>query len=99
MWPDLSPLREAITPKLWIFCADASRKGCTGRALQLLATLSEKDLRDTPSAVLADHLYNTDKNADAATVLAPRVADEMLTPYRSFLQRENSGRRCRRVPP
>ena len=38
--------------------------------------------------MLADHLYNTDKNADAATVLAPRVADEMLTPYRSFLQRE-----------
>ena len=31
---------------------------------------------------------NTDKDADAATVLAPRVADEMLTPYRSFLQRE-----------
>lgn len=70
------------------FLRGASRKGCTGRALQLLATLSEKDLRDTPSAVLADHLYNTDKNADAATVLAPRVADEMLTPYRSFLQRE-----------
>ena len=47
------------------FLRGASRKGCTGRALQLLATLSEKDLRDTPSAVLADHLYNTDKDADA----------------------------------
>ena len=70
------------------FLREASRKGCTGRALQLLATLSEKDLRDTPSAVLADHLYNTDKDADAATVLAPRAANEMLTAYRSFLQRE-----------
>ena len=70
------------------FLRGASRKGYAGRALQLLAVLSEKDLRDTPSAVLADHLYNTDKDADAATVLAPRVADEMLTPYRSFLQRE-----------
>ena len=70
------------------FLRGASRKGCTGRALQLLATLSEKDLRDTPSAVLADHLYNTDKDADAATVLAPRAANEMLTAYRSFLRRE-----------
>ena len=70
------------------FLREASRKGCTGRALQLLATLSEKDLRDTPSAVLADHLYNTDKDADAATVLAPRAANEMLTAYRSFLRRE-----------
>ena len=38
--------------------------------------------------MLADHLYNTDKDADAATVLAPRAANEMLTAYRSFLQRE-----------
>lgn len=70
------------------FLREASRKGYARRALQLLATLSEKDLRDTPAAVLADHLYNTDKDADAATVLAPRAANEMLTPYRSFLQRE-----------
>ncbi|MDA6864994.1 hypothetical protein OSL55_28745, partial [Escherichia coli] len=39
------------------FLREASRKEYAGRALQLLATLSEKDLRDTPSAVLADHLY------------------------------------------
>lgn len=70
------------------FLREASRKEYAGRALQLLATLSEKDLRDTPSAVLADHLYNTDKDADAATVLAPRAANEMLTAYRSFLRRE-----------
>ena len=70
------------------FLRGASQKGCAGRALQLLATLSEKDLRDTPSAVLEDHLYNTDPQVDAATVLAPRAADEMLTPYRSYLRRE-----------
>jgi len=81
------------------FLRGASRKGCTGRALQLLATLSEKDLRDTPSAVLADHLYNTDKNADAATVLAPRVADDMLHALPVVPAAGNSGRRCRRVPP
>lgn len=70
------------------FLRNASGKGCAERALGLLATLSGKDLRDTPAAVLDDHLYNTPPNADAATVLAPRVADEMLTAYRSFLLRE-----------
>ena len=70
------------------FLRNASSRNCAQRSLQLLATLSEKDLRDTPAAVLEDHLYNTDPDADAATVLAPRAADEMLTAYRSFFRRE-----------
>lgn len=74
--------------EIMAFLRKASGKGCAERALRLLATLSEKDLRDTPAAVLDDHLYNTAPDADAATVLAPRVADEMLTAYRSFLLRE-----------
>ena len=70
------------------FPAKRAGKNMPDVPCKLLATLSEKDLRDTPSAVLADHLYNTDKDADAATVLAPRAANEMLTAYRSFLRRE-----------
>jgi len=73
------------------FLSHAYERNCVGRALQLLGTLSEKDLRDTPSAVLEDHLYHTDAAADAATVLAPRVADELLTPYRSYFIREIPG--------
>ena len=58
------------------------------RALDLLGTLAEKDLRDAEASVLDDHLYHTDSLADVATVLAPRIGYEMLTPYRSFFQRE-----------
>ena len=68
------------------FLSEAAGKGKRGRAVQLLSTLSEKDLRDAQKIVLDDHLYNTPDDADAATVLAPRIADEMLTPYRLFLQ-------------
>lgn len=73
------------------FLSEAAGKGKRGRALQLLSTLSEKDLRDAQKAVLDDHLYNTPDDADAATVLAPRIADEMLTPYRLFLQKAFGG--------
>ena len=70
------------------FLQNAAKKNYASRALQLLATLSEKDLRDTPEAILNDHLYNTDLSADATKVLAPRIAGEMLTAYRSFFQKE-----------
>lgn len=72
------------------FLQNAAKKNYASRALQLLATLSEKDLRDTPEAILNDHLYNTDLSADATKVLAPRIAGEMLTAYRSFFQKEIS---------
>lgn len=68
------------------FLSRAAEKGEGQRALDLLGTLAEKDLRDTPCAILEDHLYATDKEADVKEVLAPRVAAEMLTPYRSYLQ-------------
>lgn len=70
------------------FLKQASKKKYGNRALELLATLSDKDLRDTPEAILNDHLYNTSINADAAKVMAPRIAGEMLSPYRSFFQKE-----------
>lgn len=69
------------------FLSHAVEKGQGTRALELLGTLAEKDLRDTPCSILEDHLYGTDTTADIQEVLAPRIASEMLTPYRSYLQK------------
>lgn len=58
-------------------------------AMALLDVISKKDLRDTPASVLADHLNNTevtDTDQFYAYILNPRVANEFLTPYRSYLQ-------------
>jgi len=48
------------------------------RAIQLLKTLSDKDLRDITDDILEDS-YNT-----KAGILNPRVELEMLTPYKQF---------------
>ena len=56
-------------------------------AMALLDVISAKDLRDTPASVLADHLNNTEVvNSEQFNryVLNPRVANEFLSPYRSF---------------
>ena len=74
-------------PVLTGFLADAARSGHADRALQLLQTLSQKDLRDVPREVLDDHLAHTPSDADANRVLCPRVGDEMLTPYKEFFSR------------
>ncbi|HEY3266043.1 MAG TPA: transglutaminase domain-containing protein [Armatimonadota bacterium] len=70
-------------------------------ALPLLESLSEKDLRDTPAAVLDDHLVHAlenaagleaaDPEAFAACVLCPRVANEMLGAYRGYLRDRLAG--------
>ena len=69
------------------FLAHAAERNESKRALDLLGTLTEKDLRDTPCAILEDHLYATAPDADVKEVLAPRISTEMLTPYRSYLQK------------
>lgn len=61
-------------------------RGCGKVALDLLLSVSEKDLRDTPACVLADHLFNTEEGADVDRVLCPRVVHELLTPYRAYLR-------------
>lgn len=80
------------------FISDAAKRGGTVKkwALPLLRSLSEKDLRDTPAAVLWDHLINTslsDEKAEALLepiltefVLCPRVRNEYLTAYRGYFQ-------------
>lgn len=58
-------------------------------AMALLDIISAKDLRDTPASVLADHLNNADIIDDKEFipyVLNPRVANEFLSPYRSYFQ-------------
>lgn len=57
------------------------RKG----AMSLLNMVSAKDLRDTPASVLADHLNNTSESEwENEYILNPRIANEFLTPYRSY---------------
>lgn len=64
-------------------------KGELGRAIDLLKAVSEKDRRDIAPEVLADH-FATPAPAPGAEglyvdyILNPRIADEMLTPYKRF---------------
>ena len=61
-----------------------------GLAIRILENISGKDLRDTPAAVLADHLANAPEPApgtDTALydryVLSPRISDELLSAFRT----------------
>ncbi|KAF5034351.1 hypothetical protein DSECCO2_597090 [anaerobic digester metagenome] len=63
-------------------------------AINLLSVISEKDLRDTPSDVLFDHLKSAEKFScnnypkDICTkyILSPRIGRELLSKWRSELQ-------------
>lgn len=57
------------------------------QAMALLDVVSAKDLRDTPASVFADHLNNTPAVQSEwfnKYIMNPRVANEFLTPYKSF---------------
>lgn len=63
--------------------------------LELLNLVSEKDLRDTPSWLLLSHLDNYDGAPDEKLsdlylkyVLNPRIANELLSPWRSDLMHD-----------
>ena len=77
------------------------RKGCgeLSDKIQFLYNLSAKDLRDITTEVINDHYEDFDSIASrhvaSYTVLSryirnPRVANEMLTPYRSFFRNKIS---------
>lgn len=58
-------------------------------AVVLLEMLPDKDLRDTKSVVLKDHLYNisvTNENLFAEYVLNPRIANEILVSWRGYFR-------------
>ena len=57
------------------------------QAMAVLDVVSAKDLRDTPASVFADHLNNTPAVQSEwfnEYIMNPRVANEFLTPYKSF---------------
>ena len=62
-------------------------------AFRILKNISEKDLRDTPASVLADHLDNAPEPAPGSDttlydryVLSPRISNELLSAFRSQLK-------------
>ncbi|GHT58138.1 transglutaminase [Bacteroidia bacterium] len=64
-----------------------------------LATLSKKDLRDTPAEYLSNHLQTgktleikdgTTKNQIVSYILSPRIESELIRPWRIFLQTQRS---------
>ncbi|MEA3446193.1 MAG: transglutaminase domain-containing protein, partial [Bacteroidota bacterium] len=62
--------------------------------LSLLENIADKDLRDTPSEILLDHLNNFDmafQNSISEEelmqfVLSPRIKNEIIVAYRSYFQ-------------
>lgn len=67
-------------------------------AIYMLEAISEKDLRDTRADILMDHLdhaFNantaatgSDKEFFANYILSGRISNEMMLPWRAFLQQE-----------
>lgn len=59
------------------------------RAMELLRAISAKDLRDTPTDVLLNHLLNSQLLGSeyyTRYILNPRVSNELLSAYRSFFK-------------
>ncbi len=61
-------------------------------AMRMLENISAKDIRDTPAGVLSDHLANapeqtplSDSSLYDMYVLSPRIANEILSPFRSAI--------------
>lgn len=70
------------------------------RALDLMETLTDKDLRDFDVAVADDHLLHTHYHAGDADelnyLLCPRITTEHLTPWRSYFQHTFRGKTLKR---
>lgn len=70
---------------IYTFLTKAEASHNFDRAIELLSTLTDKDLRDVEPEVLDDALTQTSPTAHVAHILAPRVMLERLTPYRQIL--------------
>ncbi len=87
-WTEIKSFLESVDPlqRTW--------------AMRMLGSVSEKDLRDTNAETLTDHLGNAFAFADAdqlndtvlfaANVLSGRISNEMMLPWRGFLQQQYS---------
>ena len=77
------------------FVQYAQEQGKETKAVQLLGSLSDKDLRDISLDVLKDHLDNTPDLTSSAIsmppdlygqyILSPRISNEMIVPWRKTL--------------
>lgn len=66
--------------------------------LYMLESISDKDIRDTKALILKDHLSNSfnwnnpateqDKEFFANYVMSGRISNEMMLPWRAFLQKQ-----------
>lgn len=78
-------------PTLTQFLSDAVKDQKGKLAVNLLSVLSAKDLRDVSLEVLDDHLHHTLQVDPTRYIysfnLNPRVANEILTPYKAFFQK------------
>lgn len=70
----------------------SSAEGRGELAMRLLENISSKDLRDTPTEVLSDHLLNAPEHPPGIEagfydryLLSPRISTEILSPFRSAL--------------
>lgn len=73
------------------FLKNAAGEGKEDLAIELLRVLSAKDWRDVSIEVLKDHYQNAPDPqkvslGTSVEIINPRVANEMLTPYRNFLR-------------
>ena len=82
---DLIVASRGNHPEICSFLEYAVSEGRGNDAVLLLNSISEKDLRDTPAAVLKDHLDNVPAGCPDEHVYGPRVSTELLTPYRGLL--------------
>ncbi|MDO4671493.1 MAG: transglutaminase domain-containing protein [Porphyromonadaceae bacterium] len=76
---------------LEMFLEESDRKGTLDKAVHLLNSLSDKDLRDIVIEVLNDHLWYTIDNDGREDydchLLNPRIKYEDLTCYKSFFKK------------
>ena len=52
----------------------------------ILASLSVKDFKDTPSEVLIDHINNIDDSVTDPYIISPRIGRELLSSWRGFFK-------------
>jgi hypothetical protein len=72
---------------------ELNKKDLRIRAISLLMEISDKDLRDTPSDILLDHLsisydslrHNYPEDIFNKYILNPRILNELITPWRQSL--------------
>ena len=73
------------------FLSVAAKEKNAELALSLLRLVSDKDLRDVTPEVLEDHFRHSVAGYCGeyyySSILNPRIANEMLTPYKEFFQK------------